>query len=117
MKHCTDVRRLGACSFDVSANNVESQGVSHRAARQSSPDGGNQTAGSLPLFPWERALANKTTCSDTCVGHSSNGICDDGRGGDGRVSVPWQIISTCLQRFFSRGPWQHAPCHHCSFGC
>ncbi|KAK9906760.1 hypothetical protein WJX75_007525 [Coccomyxa subellipsoidea] len=96
------VEAPAAVSFDASANNVESQGVSHRAARQSSPDGGNQIAGSLPLFPWERALANKTTCSDTCVGHSSNGICDDGRGGDGTVHC--DLGTDCADC----GPWTRA---------
>ncbi|EIE24267.1 hypothetical protein COCSUDRAFT_65824 [Coccomyxa subellipsoidea C-169] len=96
------VEAPSAVSFNTPANKLGLDEASHRVARQSSPDIGNQTGETVALFPWERILVNRTTCSNTCVGHSSNGICEDGRGGDGRVYC--DLGTDCADC----GPWTHA---------
>ncbi|CAL8462169.1 g1700 [Coccomyxa elongata] len=91
-----------AVSFDAhgTLSGIQARWQGHSA--KGSPDPRKQTAPSLAGFPWEQTLGISTTCTDTCIGHSSNGICEDGRGGDGRVYC--DLGTDCADC----GPWTHA---------
>ncbi len=94
-----------SCSFGVVRRDITAAVISKEVGSSVAPP--VEALPPLQTFPWQEQFINSTVCSDKCVGHAKDGVCDDGRDGRGQVST--RPVDCSAGRDGAGFSWGHRP--------